>query len=131
MRHNPWLACAAGMGALFAFATLGLGVASATGSPVATTVDEIVARAKCSVGNSYFWGHGRLRCGGDSTSSCSGACPSCTHAGSFGADCSGMVAKAWNVPTASDVATDSHPFSTSDFMVANTPYWHARLPRPY
>ena len=47
---------------------------------------------------------------------CSGSCPSCSHSGSYGADCSGYVAKIWQVPSSNDnVAQDSHPYSTWNF----------------
>ena len=62
--------------------------------------DAILALAKQVPGYSYYWGHGSYRSDGTLVGSCSGSCPSCTHTGTYGADCSGMVAKAWLVPAA-------------------------------
>ncbi|MBI5536171.1 MAG: SH3 domain-containing protein [Deltaproteobacteria bacterium] len=85
-----------------------------------------IQRAQASVGFSYWWGHGRWRPEGPTSStkgSCSGSCPSCSHSGSYGADCSGMVAKAWQVPSSNDSLTsDSHPYSTGDF-IHSTSQW--------
>lgn len=81
----------------------------------AVAVGEIMQRAASVVGYSYWWGHGRWRWDGADHGSCSGSCPSCSHSGGYGADCSGFVAKAWQVPGPSDIATDSHPYSTYNF----------------
>ncbi len=95
--------------------------------PASGPIDVMVSRAKAGVGFSYYWGHGRWSMGGVSSSapagSCSGSCPSCTHSGSYGADCSGYVAKIWQIPSSnSDVTVDSHPYSTADF-VSDTKLW--------
>ncbi len=77
-----------------------------------------VARAQASVGFSYWWGGGAWLATGPTSStagSCSGSCPSCTHSGQYGADCSGMVGKAWQFGTVA-LDVDSHPYSTSDFV---------------
>jgi len=78
-----------------------------------------LSRAADGVGFSYWWGHGRWRPEGPTSStkgSCSGSCPSCSHSGSYGADCSGFVAKVWQVPSSNnDVTDDSHPYSTVSF----------------
>ena len=88
-------------------------------APVSSARDEAIARARSVVGFSYWWGHGRFLPQGSSAStrgSCSGSCPSCGHSGSYGADCSGFVAKAWQVPASNDdVTSDSHPYSTWNF----------------
>jgi uncharacterized protein YgiM (DUF1202 family) len=77
-------------------------------------------RGKSMKGFSYWWGHGRWRAEGPSSStkgSCSGSCPSCSHGGSYGADCSGFVAKAWRVPSSNDdITVDSHPYGTIHFV---------------
>ena len=65
----------------------------------ALTTDEILNRAATGVGFSYWWGHGVWNPGSTSHGSCSGSCPSCTHSGSYGADCSGFAAKVWQVPS--------------------------------
>lgn len=81
--------------------------------------ETALAIAANGVGLSYWWGHGKLYDGVPPAGvggSCDGSCPSCTHAGSYGADCSGFVAKAWVVPSSnSALETDTHPYSTSDF----------------
>ncbi len=92
-------------------------------APPAMTRDQIITRGKGVVGFSYWWGHGRWT---TSTSayrgSCSGSCPSCSHSGSYGADCSGFVAKAWQVPSAISITTDAHPYSTFHFY-NNATHW--------
>ncbi len=93
-----------------------------------STIDAAIARAKAGVGFSYWWGHGRWSSAGPTSStkgSCSGSCPSCSHGGSYGADCSGYVAKIWQVPSSNDELTnDSHPYYTGNF-VNNTSLWSA------
>jgi len=89
--------------------------------------DDIFARAELAVGYSYYWGHGSWRDDGASVGSCSGSCPSCTHAGQYGADCSGFVAKVWQVPSASPITLDAHPFSTANFYNDQV-YW-TQIPR--
>lgn len=85
-----------------------------------------MARAEAGVGFSYWWGHGRLLPDGPTTAtagSCAGNCPSCTHGGSYGADCSGYVGKVWQVPGSNaDLAVDSHPYNTKAF-VADSALW--------
>ncbi|MBI5533344.1 MAG: SH3 domain-containing protein [Deltaproteobacteria bacterium] len=87
---------------------------------------QAIQRAEAAVGFSYWWGHGRWRPEGPTSStkgSCSGSCPSCSHSGSYGADCSGMVAKAWEVPSSNDdITVDSHPYSTGNF-ISSTAQW--------
>lgn len=93
----------------------GTTVVDVNGAP---SPDNAVARAAASVGFSYWWGGGAWLAAGASSSnagSCSGSCPSCSHSGKYGADCSGMVAKAWQFGTkALDVS--SHPYSTASFV---------------
>jgi len=77
-----------------------------------------VARAQAAVGFSYWWGGGAWLATGPTSStagSCSGSCPSCSHSGKYGADCSGMVAKAWQFGTVA-LDVDSHPYSTASFV---------------
>ncbi len=79
------------------------------------TRDDAIVRAQGAVGFSYWWGHGAWKAGA-AVGSCSGSCPSCTHSGSYGADCSGFLAKAWVVPsTNTNVSIDSHPYATITF----------------
>lgn len=74
------------------------GTPSDGGNLTGTTVGDIFARAMLGVGYSYDWGHGSWRADHTQLGTCSGSCPSCTHTGAFGADCSGFVAKVWQVP---------------------------------
>ena len=101
------------------------GSSSVDASPSAGfTRDDAVARASKAVGFAYWWGHGRWRSEGvrpEWVGTCTGSCPSCTFAGTYGADCSGRVAKAWKVPASnSDVSLDSHPFGTTHFVASNS-----------
>jgi hypothetical protein len=89
--------------------------------------DGIFALAKLAVGYSYYWGHGSWRDDATAPGSCSGSCPSCTHSGQYGADCSGFVAKVWQVPSASPITLDAHPYSTANFYNDQV-YWK-QLPR--
>ena len=81
-----------------------------TGGPV----DDAMMRAAGAVGFSYHWGDGCWSAG-SSAGSCSGSCPSCSHSGQWGADCSGFVAKVWQVPGPSALTSCQHPYSTADF----------------
>ena len=96
------------------------------GVPGATSRENSIERAKSVVGFSYWWGHGRWRPEGPTSSTagdCDGSCPNCSHSGKYGADCSGFVAKAWQVPSSNDDLTDDqHPYSTADF-VRSTSQW--------
>lgn len=87
--------------------------------PASDARANALARAKSAVGYSYWWGHGRFETSGPTSGtkgSCSGSCPSCSHKGQYGGDCSGMVAKAWQVPSTNGVLNDdNHPYSTVDF----------------
>jgi uncharacterized protein YraI len=87
-----------------------------------TTVDNIFALAKSAVGYSYYWGHGSWREDHTLLGSCTGSCPSCTHTGQYGADCSGFVAKVWQVPAQSPIDVDQHPYSTYNFYNETT-HW--------
>jgi cell wall-associated NlpC family hydrolase len=86
------------------------------------TADSIFALAKSAVGYSYYWGHGSWRADGTNIGTCTGTCPSCSHTGQYGADCSGFVAKVWQVPAASPITTDAHPYSTYNFYY-ETEHW--------
>jgi hypothetical protein len=94
-----------------------------TGAPVVAvdgpaSPDNAWSRAQAAVGFSYFWGGGAWLAAGASPSTrgaCSGSCPSCSHSGSYGADCSGLVAKAWQFGSL-PLEVDSHPYSTASFV---------------
>lgn len=99
------------------------GAASSSGTSPADidgppSPENAIARAKTAVGFSYYWGFGVWLPSGatrDNAGSCSGNCPSCTHSGRYGADCSGLVAKAWQLGTKA-IDVNSHPYSTFDFV---------------
>ena len=90
-------------------------------------VSDIFARAKLGVGYSYYWGHGSWRADGQQPGACMGSCGNCTHTGAYGADCSGFVAKCWQVPSPSPITTDLHPYSSYNFF-NDTTHW-SQLPR--
>ncbi|HEY4122378.1 MAG TPA: SH3 domain-containing protein [Byssovorax sp.] len=96
------------------------------GSSPGTVVGDAMTRAQEGVGFSYWWGHGRYLTTGPTSStrgSCSGTCPSCSHSGSYGGDCSGYVGKVWEVPSSNtSFSTDEHPYATSSFNVDSS-YW--------
>jgi hypothetical protein len=86
-----------------------------------------IARGSQSVGFNYWWGGGAWS--SDATAApggtCTGTCPSCTHTGTLGSDCSGMVAKAWIVPASNwDYSVDTHPYTTYNFY-NDTTDWQA------
>jgi uncharacterized protein YgiM (DUF1202 family) len=99
---------------------------AASSSPSSTKRDAAIARAQSGMGFSYWWGHARFRPEGPTASNkgtCSGSCPNCSHSGSYGGDCSGLVGKVWQVGSNNDsLTTDSHPYSTASF-VHDTSQW--------
>ena len=102
-----------------------LGAVDAGASPDGgMSVDQmsVIARAKLGVGYSYYWGHGSWRSDGQQPGSCMGNCGACTHMGPYGADCSGFVAKCWQIPSPSPLTTDLHPYSTYNFF-NDTTHW--------
>jgi len=102
----------------------------ALGDGALDTIDPagILARAVSGVGFSYWWGHGAWSTtAGADPGSCVGNCPRCSHAGAYGADCSGFVAKCWQVPSPSPLTTDLHPYSTYNFYNQTT-HW-SPIPR--
>jgi hypothetical protein len=96
----------------------------ASADPEEMTTGEIIDLAESGVGYSYWWGNGCWRTDGREHGSCSGSCPDCTHSGSYGADCSGFVAKVWQVPDPSPVTRCAHPYSTYDFRCTER-WWNA------
>ncbi|MBI5547034.1 MAG: SH3 domain-containing protein [Deltaproteobacteria bacterium] len=101
---------------------------STSTDPESNSREAAINRAKATVGFSYWWGHARFKPEGPSSSnagSCSGSCPSCSHSGSYGADCSGMAGKVWQVGSNnSDLTVDNHPYSTYNFAHQTTS-WHS------
>lgn len=91
----------------------------------AASPDNAIARAKAAIGFSYYWGGGAWIGTGPTAStkgSCSGSCPSCSHSGKYGADCSGLVAKAWQFGTKA-LEVNSHPYSTVSFNSDSSGKW--------
>lgn len=111
---HTFVALAGALGALFA------GAEASAIEPMSP--QQIVDLGKHAVGYSYWWGHGRFRTDKASTGSCSGSCPGCTHTGQYGGDCSGFVAKAWQIPKPIPIDQDAHPYSTYHFT-NQTSHW--------
>ncbi len=109
-------------GSFLLIAVIWLAPTVSMGAPPPSTRQQLIDRASPAVTYSYWWGHGCWRTDGQDKGSCSGSCPNCTHTGSYGADCSGFVAKVWQVPSASDVTENAHPYSTHTFRYDET-YW--------
>lgn len=87
--------------------------------------DNAIARAQSAMGFSYNWGRSAWLESGPTSSTrgyCAGACPSCSHHGQYGADCSGLVARAWQFGDP-DLSVDSHPYNTGDFVHDSTGHW--------
>ena len=95
------------------------------------SIDDIICRAQSGVGFSYWWGgecwcrsgcSPNFACG---AGGCSGSCPSCTHWGSYGADCSGFVTKVWQVPNPIGVeACHVFRYVASNFRYGST-HWYS------
>jgi hypothetical protein len=90
--------------------------------PPSSEIDEIMQRARSGVGFSYHWGGGCWQPGSSAKGACYGSCPNCSHSGQWGADCSGYVAKVWQVPKDSALTTCAHPYSTYNFTNEST-HW--------
>jgi hypothetical protein len=99
---------------------------SGPGGGLSAGRQEAIDRGKSVKGFSYYWGHGAWLAAGATSSnkgSCSGSCPSCSHSGQYGADCSGFVGKAWKVQGATGaLSTNEHPYGTIHF-VNDTSQW--------
>lgn len=96
-----------------ALAAIFVGAEAAAIEPMSP--QQIIDLGKFAVGYSYWWGHGSFRTDSSSHGSCSGSCPGCTHSGQYGGDCSGFVAKAWQIPQPIALDKDAHPYSTYNF----------------
>lgn len=112
-----------------------LASAVAHAAPPSATRDQLICRAKSGLGFSYWWGGGAWCTNGCSPDySCgkgncvphagSTGCPKCSHSGSTGADCSGYVARIWNVPSEKPLKTNYHPYSTYQFYWNKTHWDH-------
>jgi hypothetical protein len=76
--------------------------------------DGIINTAAAFVKFSYWWGGARLKAGSKEYGKCHSATTS-GHSGPYGADCSGYVAKVWQLPEAMPFEENKHPFSTYSF----------------
>ena len=112
--------------------------ATAWADPPSETVDDILCRGQSAVGFSYAWG-GECWCatgcspdfGSCDAGSCSGSCPSCTHYGTYGADCSGFVSRAWQVPRALAEAGRLDMFFTDVYATPLIQQLATLLPPPW
>ena len=74
-----------------------------------------MSRAASGVGFSYWWGGGRWTTDAGADPGTCYAADFNEHRGPWGADCSGFVAKVWQVPGPIALETQSHPYSTWNF----------------
>jgi hypothetical protein len=88
---------------------------SSAGAVKTMTREAIETLAKPIVKYSYWWGHGQWRMDGKQPGHCSGSCGACTHWGGLGADCSGFIGKAWQIPSPISVSSPHHPYNTTSF----------------
>lgn len=109
---------------------------SVRAAPPEESPDAIICRGLSAVGFSYEWG-GECWCsngcepdlvncepGVCTPNPGSTGCPECTHNGRYGADCSGFVSKAWQVPNPySTEACDVSRYRATDFTT-NHAYWN-------
>jgi uncharacterized protein YraI len=86
----------------------------------------IINISKAYVHYSYWWGGAAFPAPWNKPQSKpKGKCYSSTysgHAGSYGADCSGFVGKAWRIPSALPFTSNRHPYSTWHFYNQSS-YW--------
>ena len=105
--------------------------APALAAPQPMTRDAIVALGKTVVGFSYWWGGGKWLPGAADKGKCipqgGNGCPDCTHTGAYGADCSGFVAKAWQIDKPTPLEQGYHPYSTWHFDTYS--YWWNKIPK--
>ncbi len=113
-----------------------IGLASAArAAPPTEPASSIVCRGKSAVGFSYAWG-GECWCGanctpdlvgcgaGQCTPTSATGCPDCTHTGAYGADCSGFVSKAWQVPDPYAVDACDVPRFVASSFTSSDQYWN-------
>jgi hypothetical protein len=108
----------------------------AKSAPPSEPPDSIVCRGISAVGFSYEWG-GECWCSNGcdpDLANCepgvctpdvgSTGCPDCSHTGTYGADCSGFVSKAWQVPEPYTTnACDVTRYVASSFTMDHE-YWN-------
>jgi hypothetical protein len=119
------------------FALLGLlgSAPVAWAAPPEEPVQNLLCRGTSAEGFSYWWG-GECWCAAGCTpdlASCapgactanagSTGCPDCTHTGTYGADCSGFVSKAWQVPDPHAVDACHVDRYVASSFTADHAYW--------
>ena len=103
-----------------------LGARPSHANPNPMTRQQIADIAKTVVGFSYWWGGAKWLPGAGDKGKCipkgSSGCPNCSHTGAYGADCSGLAGKAWQVDKPTPLDVYYHPYSTYNF-VFTTAWW--------
>ena len=125
-----WIGAAMGCFGFFGIA----GVARS--APPEEAKEAIVCRGTSGEGFSYDWG-GECWCadgcepdldncapGQCTPNQGSSGCPDCTHTGTYGADCSGFVSKAWQVPDPYPLNACDVPRYTASMFTSNHSYWN-------
>lgn len=74
-------------------------------------IESIISRARSGVGYSYHWGESSWRADGTNKGTCKDRKEDEIH----GADCSGYLAKVWQVPRPSELEEEFHPYTSSAF----------------
>lgn len=109
----------AGLLGLVLWAGLARGTEAVAG-PLPMQRQHIAAIAASATGFSYRWGGSRWLVGDSNVGTCSaepgsGGCPNCTHKGPWGADCSGLLNVAWQLPGPLPTHLGAHPYSSWHF----------------
>lgn len=86
------------------------------------TRDGAIQIGKAATGFSYWWGGAAFASGGEH-GACYGSCGNCSHRGRYGADCSGLIGKVWQLPPAMPMSANRHPYSTYHYKYQSN-YWH-------
>lgn len=95
---------------------------SVEAAPDSMSVDEIMDLARVAVGHGYYRGQGSWTSDRTEVGECvwhddkTGEARWGYTGSEIGADCSGFVAKAWQVPDPSPLDKNRHPYSTSHFL---------------
>jgi hypothetical protein len=108
--NSASMACGLAMGC-----AVSLLAASASAELAPRSPSEIITMARPAVGHGYWWGHGCWTEDGTNIGKC---ISSSSYQGTYGSDCSGFVAKVWQVPSPSPVELDNHPYTTAVFVAA-------------
>jgi hypothetical protein len=109
---------------------------TAHAEPEAMTRTEIIDLAKSGVDHGYKWGFGHWTDDGSMQTECKqmecddcscikreeGMCTNWYANDTVGADCSGFVAKTWQVPSPSAITENRHPYNTKAFK-ENLTHW--------